>query len=371
VKGRKRTMEWKETKKEKNTMKKSFIASFSILAILVLSLTLLMLPIRIESAKADNLSMLWGHLNPYMDIDEDEKALAEDVCDDIYWLFDNDAWGIWEPMNNYWLYTNDTVVEWVFDFANYGPNGVTEVTNWWVGDIHASEEYPLGPDPFKHFELYGHDDTNITDLEVYDWATEEGDSKHTFNFIWACTSGGIYWDDPPQYYSIPAITEPDFSSGPPPSPHPSPNPTNNHTAYGFYYEDEDEGAVGMPFAWTGKSDMNLTGYYYDGGLPEGYVFIGFEGPSPFMKNILNGTSVQAADFPVLFYEQALGYHTVYYVHRKISESLDYASANTFGVDFDDSIFYNGDWYYFTYGSNMTGWWLSRMRVLGNADRYKP
>jgi hypothetical protein len=155
----------------------------------------------------------------------------------------------------------------------------------------------------------------------------------------------------------------------PPSPPPSPDPTNTNDEYGFFYSGD---AVGMPLAWTNKSDMNLDGYNHDGGLPEGYVYIGFEGPSPYMQDILNGTQVQAADFPMLFYEQALGYHTVYHLHRTISESLDYASANTFGVDFDESIFYNGDWYYIDEeGEEMDGWWFSRMRVLGNAARYTP
>ena len=86
---------------------------------------------------------------------------------------------------------------------------------------------------------------------------EVPDSSHeTFNFIWTCANGGTYWAD--QYgdwYSVPGIT-----SGVEQDQQPSWTPDlSNENEYGFYsYGWQSE--IGMPYAWTGHTDLNLDGY---------------------------------------------------------------------------------------------------------------
>lgn len=142
----------------------------------------------------------------------------------------------------------------------------------------------------------------------------------------------------------------------PPTPTP---PTNLNTKYGFYYYGD---VVGMPLAWTQTDNLNINGYYNDVGT---YCYIGFEGPSPFMTEHLHGTQVYACDFPWYFYNRALGWGDGGQ-HHTIRQSLDYASANTFNSDFDDSAFYQGYWKPCDYGGFFT-----RMRVLGNGAVYIP
>jgi hypothetical protein len=346
-------------------MKKTAIAGFSILFALLLIVNPTTLLPNTKSAKALNVSMQWGHLEP--DYDENEKALEEDICDSIYWMFYYDYWGTWGGTNAWWTYTNNTVVASTMDWENNANNGVNVVTNWWVGDYHASS--PATPPFYGHLWFYGHNTTavnaDVNDTTVYDHATLEGSitSKQYFNFIWTCVNGGFYWyDNQGNYYTASGIMVPITSPSPPVSP--SPEPTNPNDEYGFFYSND---AVGMPLAWTGISNMNPDGYNSYSGS---YCYIGFESQSPFMIDYLPGTQVQAVYFPTFVYEWILGYHDFYAQHQTVSTGLDFASINTFGCWFEDSKLYKGYWLP-NYEDEMAGWWFCRMRVLGNANQYLP
>jgi hypothetical protein len=339
-------------------MKKITIARFSMLAILLLSLLPLALLFGTESAEGLIVSMQWGHLNQN-DYDGDEKDLEEDVSDYIYWLFYSDILGSWSPVNAWWVYTDDDYVDQVLGWENDN-SGVSFCTNWWVGDYHASG-YPYIPGPYGHLWFYGHNNDDISDYALYDYATNGGtiSSKQNFNFIWTCVNGGYYWKDSQGNYDlIEGIMTPAESPGPP-------NPTNTNDEYGFFYYGD---AVGMPLAWTGTSNMYLNGFYWYSG---DYCYIGFEGQSPFMKNYLPETQVQAYNFALDFYEAALGYHSQYYQHQSIHNSLVYASWNTFGCSYQDSPFYDGYWVYTPPGEPVEGYWFCHMRVLGNGNMLLP
>ncbi|MFA5364994.1 MAG: hypothetical protein WC325_07450 [Candidatus Bathyarchaeia archaeon] len=341
-------------------MIKKRIASFCILV----TLTIITISFMINVTNADIMTLQWGHLAPNY-YDEDEKDLEEYVCDYIYDLFDNDYLGSWGPLNVWWTYTTDDVMEICMDWENNATHGVTFVANWWLGDYFADRSSQV---PFGNFWFYGHDGNHIEDTQVYGNATTwEGNpvsSKQYFNFIWTCSNGGLYWyTTQGSYDNISGIMYP--ISGDPGTP-PVVTPTNTNDEYGFF---NNTITVGMPLAWTGISNMNIDGYTCTSG---DYCYIGFECASPFMQNYLNGTQVQAYNFPIAFYEFALGEENPLHFHRSTSASLDDASYETFGCYFSDSAFCNGYWIYTDLeGTEYDGWWYCRMRVLGNGARVMP
>ncbi len=348
-------------------MKKFDIAHYSVLVILLLSLIPLTLLFGTESAGGLNFSVQWGHLNPN-NYEEDEKELEEEVCDYIYWCFYYDFWGSWGYTNAWWDYTNDTVVGLILGWEN---DNASFCTNWWVGDYHADPP-PHTPLPFGHLWFYGHDDVDINDTNVYDYATSEGtiSSKQKFDFIWTCTNGGRYWyNSDGDYYNISGIFYPIPGD---PGEEPTSEPTNTNDEYGFF--EDDEYAVGMPLAWTGTSNMALDGY---NGMGGSYCYIGFEGNSPFMIDDLPESEVPSDYFPRYFYLHALGYYDdeyPYYEHQSIRDSLNFASWNTFGCSFNNSPFYEGYWVYLDETEvppSAVGWWFCHMRVLGNGYMILP
>lgn len=326
------------SKKSKNKIP---VVVFSLLAILLLLTSSFM----VSSVNAINLAMQYGHLNP-SDYSEGEKTSEENVCDFIYDLFDADLWDGCEPVNAYWAPTTDTNVgnclDWQFENASY-------VTNWWVGDFRPDASQT--PGPYGHLWFYGHAGNDIEDAFVYDHATDSGeDSKNYFSFIWTCTNGGRYWNDPSGSYDIiTGITYPTESPFSPP-------PTNTNDEYGFL----DSGdAVGMPLAWTGDPDMALDGYNSGSGS---YCYIGFEGPSPSMLDELEDSSDRAYVFPMTFYWKALGWDDPpYYIHQPIYASLDFTSDYIYDCYFDETPLYEGYWQY-----TIFGYCFVHMRVYGNA-----
>jgi hypothetical protein len=109
--------------------------------------------------------------------------------------------------------------------------------------------------------------------------------------------------------------------------------------------------------------MNPDGYNYNQG---DYCYIGFEGPSPFMKNYLPDSGYRAENFPMAFYISAIG-SPYTYTHHTVAESLDFASDYTYDSDFDETPLYNGYW---SEPENDT-WFVSRMRVFGNGAMFLP
>jgi hypothetical protein len=348
-------VEWEKLvrKKEEKHMRKFAIASFSLLTISLLSMMPFMGSFGIKSAEASyQISIQWGHLDDY---NETELYYAEQVCYAIYWLFENDYSSDYYTENAYGEETTDDFLEDCMDIQNDPGYDVDFVANWWVGDF-----FPGGspPNPFGHFWLYGHNGNHISDYWVRYCATDDGtvSSKQYFNFIWTCSNGGLWWNDNSgNFDNISGIFYP--------LPTPSPVPTNTNDEYGFLYNNIS--ATGMPYAWTGRIDMDIDGYNNDEG---DYCYIGFESNSPFMGDPLPGTAVLSADFPYYFYEYLLGW--VYpYLHRTVHDSLNYASDCTYDCDFDDTDLYNGYWRPTT--TPVTGWWFCHMRVFGNGNLQMP
>ncbi|MGD6932789.1 MAG: hypothetical protein ACQCN5_01105, partial [Candidatus Bathyarchaeia archaeon] len=319
--------------------------SFCLIAVLLLSMACFVtLPV-----SATDLAMQYGHLTP--DYDQDEKNMEAFVCDYIYELFWEDIWSHYEPINSYWAFTNQTCLATCLDYQR-SYSGY--VTNWWVGDYHADPGPTPSPGPYGHLWFYGEGD-DVSDDFVHDHITNNGatSSNSYFSFIWTCANGGRYWNDAyGGYYPITGITVPAS-----PTPLSSP-PINTNTKYGFWNPWNTN--YGMPFAWTGRLDMSLDGYNSNTG---DYCYIGFEGPSPFMLDILNGRDTSAWLFPIKFYSKALGFEDPdpYYLHQTVHDSLDFASQYCYDENFDDTELYQGYWQQKIYG-----WFYVHMRVSGNS-----
>ncbi len=350
-------------------MKKSAIKTFSILAILLLSLAPSTLLIAIEPADGMIISMQWGQLDPDWETDNpNEKSIAEDVCDYIYDLFEDDYLGSWSTVNAYWDYTDTEGINTSMVYQNNVSKGVTFVTNWWVGDFHLTNPLDLNPAPFGHFWFYG-DDDDINDTCIHENANyflgSPVTSKQKFNFIWTCSNGGTYWNDssgtfddiPEIFWGVTEI--------------PEENPVNTNDVYGIFDSNDGNACVGMPLAWTNRSDMDIDGYYSSSGS---YTYIGFQTNSPFMSDYLPGTSERTDNFPMTFYYAALGNNDPYYQHWDIDDSLDYASWDTYGSAFYSTDLYQGYWVskvVVIEEEEVTLHFFCSMRVFGNGDMELP
>jgi len=154
----------------------------------------------------------------------------------------------------------------------------------------------------------------------------------------------------------------------PKQPLPGLPPVNYHQYYGYHDSIHITGAVGMPYAWTGRTNMGND-----------YCYIGFETTSPYLQDSPPGswtiTDYAYGYFPYYFYEYLLG-RDGSVVHHDIADSLDYAARETFGTKqgeyytYEDSILNIGHWFY-TNLEGMEGWWYWRMRVIGYEDGVLP
>ena len=342
----------KRTNIKAKNMQKFVVASFSLLAILLISVTPFLDSFGIKSAEASNqISIQWGHLTPVYN--ETERYYADLACYAVNWYFENDYSSDYYTENAYWTDTTDDYLDDCMGIQNDPGYDVDFVTNWWVGDFFADG---TPPNPFGHFWCYGDNGNHISDYWVRYCATDGGtiSSKQYFNFIWTCSNGGLYWyDNNGNSYTIPGIWYA--------IPTASPAPTNTNDEYGFLYNGIS--AVGMPYAWTGRIDMDTNGY---GSSSGDYCYIGFESNSPFMSDPLPGTAVLSVDFPDYFYQYMLGWRYPY-LHRTVSYSLDSASILTYGVPFDETDLYNGYWR--PAGSGL--YWRCHMRVFGNGALQLP
>lgn len=324
-----------------------------------------------KPVNASKVAMTWGHLNNTVYPPDAYEVYWEDwVCNQINSMFPVS----WSHQNAYWTYTTDDNLVLTLTYISNPNNGVTWATNFWVGDFLAS----MGnPPPYGHFGFYGYADSsnNIWDnSDVYLGSTYYGSqiSKNYFTFIWTCSNGGCLWNN---LYggqqTVLGVTLPETNYEENQVPPYTPN--NQNTVYGYYDTVYMTGAVGMPFAWTARTDMNLNGYTSSSG---NYAYIGWETKSPWMKNIppsmWTTTNLPYAYFPYYFYRFALGIDNGGN-HGTIKQSLDYAAWKTFGYisyptkyNFGNSILNQGQWVYED-EVDPNGWWYSRMRVYGNGD----
>jgi len=297
------------------TIVKTEAVIFSLLGVLLLlSVSVSTIP----SVRATGLSMQYGALDtdPY---DNYEFLNESAVCGTIYNYYD--WWGYdAPPCNCYWYYTNASTVAYLLDLQSTGQYA-DWVTNWWVGDYHATYGYPY-PEPYGQMWFYGYpngDTTDIQDNMVWTQTTNGGQqaSYEIFNFIWTCANGGRYWTGPGEYDDINGITDSDIFAN---QSEPTFTPDNTNTMYGFVDDESPYTHVGMPFAWTGITNMRLDGYGSPGS--PNYCYIGFEGPSPFMKEPLPDSpySRKAWEFVERFY-----YYALYY-GLNANNALNYASV---------------------------------------------
>jgi len=123
--------------------------------------------------------------------------------------------------------------------------------------------------------------------------------------------------------------------------------------------------VGMPLAWTQKTDLSTDGYHDpDNGIQ---CFISFEDASPTLTNSsFRYTTVEGKEFIKKFYYYAL------IQNYSVNDALDSASGDLFGSAFDDCPLGEGfeTWWPYNYGFGMgPDWYEGRMRVYGNGDIY--
>jgi hypothetical protein len=147
----------------------------------------------------------------------------------------------------------------------------------------------------------------------------------------------------------------------------------------YGYNVDSSHIVGMPYAWTGRTDMSLDGYANPSGS---YTFIGWENNSPFMIDTppsgYTSTNLSYIFFVYYFYRYALGYDN-YGTHGTINESLDYAARMTFGkisgytdYTFGSSVLNVGQWMNnqdFPSFANL--WFYCKLRVFGKGNIILP
>lgn len=314
----------------------------------------------ITSTNAQNLAMQYGNVVPGQDEDEIDKE--DEVCYNLNFAFQNDFWDYYYPFDCYGDLTTASNVADCMDYQVYYSD---VVSNFWVGDFHPDPGPTPSPEPYGHLWFYSANSPSqdISDDFVHDHCTALGTqtSSNRFSFIWTCTNGGRYWTDAyGGHDDIAGITYPA-------SPQPTTTPYNTNTKYGWFNPVNTN--YGMPFAWTGRLDMNLDGYNCNEGS---FCYIGFEGPSPFMLGDNPGNPLNTApyNFIYAFYYKALGYDDAqwYYEHQTVHTSLDYAAYLCYGTyTFSSTPYYQGYWVHVVTEEEDRGWFLVHMRVLGNSN----
>ena len=322
--------------------------------------------ITVKPANATKMALEWGHLCNTDTYDPNEATAEAWVCSNINSYFPAASWA---RGNNYWTWTTKTIVNSFLQYIST-TDDITWATHFWVGDfLHPAPSSP--PPPWGHFAFYGdgYGEFILDNSNIYQSTTYYGTrpSKNYFDFIWTCANGGLYWTSlSGSYQNILGITVPDNNY--PPWQEPPYIPNNPSTVYGYYDYVYQTSAVGMPYAWTARTDMSKNGYIYPGGS---FAYIGFENDSPFMierpPQGWTSTNLQFKYFVNYFYRYALG---VDYgpTHHTIKQSLDYASLMAFGAQytFGNSYLYHGYWKH-----HDVGWYYGRARVFGNSNLALP
>ena len=345
--------------------------------------------IDITSTTAKNVSITWGEQNPLLEnIDKElyrkESLKNQKVCKAIDIMFSNKA--SWLHADSYGHYTQPEFVYQSLDNVANPYNGVDFAAVFWLGDFNHPFANRTNPAPYGYHGCYTNttiadvsvpDEAFIWDYKVYDHVTAYGNSKNYFTFMWTCANGGTYWSPKSWtssypyslaggYYDVLGIISPVRSSV-----MPNWTPVNLNALYG--YRVNSSHVIGMPYAWTGGSSMNLDGY----SNPQGdYTFIGWENTSPSMGEMppegYTSEYLEYSFFVYYFYSYATGQITGF--HESINDSLDYASRMAFGRDdtgkvytFKTSILNVGQWK----NDREDYWFYCRLRVFGNGDMILP
>ena len=299
---------------------------------------------QIVSVKATSVAEEWGGISPINTYSE--YQLENSTCNIVNEMFNSNYYSY----DNYGTNTGDMQV---YDAIGWIEDNNLYSTNFWVGDYHPEFAWGFWQDnngwwwqfgPTTHENFYGASD--VRDYDVWSAATTEGNGQSTqyFNFIWTCVCGGTYWDG-------------------------SLNNENPGTLYGYYdlkqdYSDgyNNTGAVGMPYAWTGRADLSLNGYSNPSG---DYCYIGWLNSSPGLCTpSLDNTNYNYAFFVYYVYYYLTGQYNGY--HYSVNTALDMASQQLWGCSFGQSTIAHGYQEY-----DMGQWWTCQLEVLGNGDLTLP
>ena len=198
-----------------------------------------------------------------------------------------------------------------------------------LATFHVGDMYPADYSGERHYAYYTDSAYNgVEDDPLYDYTG----NKHYFTFIYTCVNGGLIDTDD----------------------------DGDLDCYGY---NGNYGIVGMPYAWTHRTNLSWDGYW----SPDysGYAYIGFENISQWMCN--NGefyqwTNCNYAGFVELFYYYTLA------DHENVGASLDWAmyDATSGNKWYYDSWLYNGYWAYDS-AHDISAW--SRMVVLGDSTMF--
>jgi len=225
-----------------------------------------------------------------------------------YWQFVGYEWGVVE------YYYDPNLGEWV------------EVWGW----VPIWEWIYTGPT--RHYAYYGSQGASngIEDSSLY----SHTGGKHRFTFIYTCSNGNLIDIDGDGAYNF----------------------------YGFVDTQNGTGIVGMPFAWTRRTDLSWNGYADPDN--SGYAYIGFENISKWMCDSSEFYTQNYADFVEHFYDYALD------DHMSVSDALDRAMLDMTNnaQNFGQSVVYNG---YDAYDPASQRTWRSRMRVFGDGNMVFP
>jgi hypothetical protein len=251
-----------------------------ILSILILMFTLL----AINPAQAANYNIAWGHQKTIPDYEE--QQIEQITCQEISNSFQSrSGWNTW---NAYGQNSKSSTLQQTISWRQQ--NDVW-ATDFWVGDFFGA--YVSGT---MHYYFYGDQADHVLDTNVYSW-TNSPYSKQQFTFIWTCACGNVFA-----------------------------NPFTQSNCYGYFDDNNgnNTGEVGMPLAWTARSDLSINGY----NSPDnsGYCYIGHQGPSLPLKEYTSNPSYTYRSFVTFFY----GYLTMGGVQHTVKESLDYASNIIWG-----------------------------------------
>jgi hypothetical protein len=303
----------------KNKMKKTRIATISLLLVL---LTVTTLVLYAGSAKAANYNIDWGHwkrTNPdYYEIYFEQSATYAVKSMFSY----RQGWTSW------YVYGGSSTESNLLSTIDYRQQNDVWASDFWVGDF-----YPTLVDGTMHYLFYGENYDDPMDANLYDHTTTGPYSKQHFTFIWTCACANNMTD-----------------------------PNTSYQCYGFIDYDNDTGEVGMPLAWTANADLSHDGYSDPDSST--YCYIGFKGASkPLKEDIYIDeyyTGYKYFGFVDLFYTRL----TLNYYQYTVKQSLDYASGFIWGCDWDDTPLGDG---YYDYPTSENCW----MNVFGNSNLYLP
>jgi hypothetical protein len=272
-----------------------------------------------NSVLAVNLNVNWGHQKTNPDYDEQQYEQA--ACIDVNQKFNKPGW------YTYYAYGQSSTSSNLQTTIGWRQNNDAWATDFWVGDFFGQSiaggywvityEWQFNWETWQweqveiatfcsdgssiiHYRYYGDQGNNVQDGDLESW-TEWPYSKQHFTFSWTCACANIF-------------------------PHPD-NPSAQ--TYGWYDYTHSTGAVGMPFAWTARSDLNQDGF--NNPDSSNYCYVGFNDTSVPLKEQTSNPGYRYTSYVSFFYEYLIGTGP----RHTIKQSLNYASQLIWYCNWDN------------------------------------